>query len=262
MFRQYAVVKGVTLLRDPHSGMSRGIAFVAFHSIEHATHTITCFNKSQQAGASTAGTPLKVNYAKESFVVGSSSLQQQQQPYSGHLAPSHSAHALPSANIEQQQAYARAALEAAQWSAGMASAPGGGAPPSSAETIAHRAAPVAPVPPVAPSYFETHGAAYIFQPKTGIFYDNLTKFYYCPKSRLYYSEVDGRYLYAVSCDKKSGKHSPGAPPGLDYLEFVPPCPVADAPGNSASSPPQQEVGREITCFTMLQIMQETIGIYV
>lgn len=64
-----------------------------------------------------------------------------------------------------------------------------------------------------PLPFETNGASYIYQPSTGIFYDNTQKYYYCPKSKLYYSEVDGTYLTQ-------------APPGSEYpfVPFEPPEP--------------------------------------
>ena len=77
--------------------------------------------------------------------------------------------------------------------------------------------------------------SYIFQPKTGIFYDAATKFYYCPKSRLYYSEVDGRYLYAVASEQKTGKHTPLAPPGIDFLEFVPAVPSSSLPDKATTT---------------------------
>jgi RNA recognition motif-containing protein len=188
MFRQYAMVQNVSLLRDPQSNMSRGIAFVEFLSIDHATHTLNCYNQSLQT-TSTSSQPLQVSYAKESFLKGLPALQLQQQqlhnvmvaplPFSTQSNPnqtrSSSTTASGASSLDVQKAYARAALEAAQWSAGP---------------------------------------------------------YYCPKSKLYYSEVDGRYLYAVSSDKKSGKNSPAAPPGLDFLEFVPPIPSSAPVENS------------------------------
>jgi RNA recognition motif-containing protein len=241
MFRQYAMVQNVSLLRDPQSNMSRGIAFVEFLSIDHATHTLNCYNQSLQT-TSTSSQPLQVSYAKESFLKGLPALQLQQQqlhnvmvaplPFSTQSNPnqtrSSSTTASGASSLDVQKAYARAALEAAQWSAGTTAPNANILSSSNAGTKQH---PVA-LSYTTPSYFETHGASYIFQPKSGIFYDAATKFYYCPKSKLYYSEVDGRYLYAVSSDKKSGKNSPAAPPGLDFLEFVPPIPSSAPVENS------------------------------
>lgn len=230
MFRQYALVKSVHVLRDANSNMSRGIAFVEFHSVDHAAHTMNSFNQTQQSSSQN----LKVNFAKESFVQGLSSLQQQHMmaPHK-YSSDSNGIQGSSAPSLETQNAYARAALAAAQWSAGP---PAGSqhdhvpsVPPSDRSlktAIGTSAAPAYSYP----SYFETHGAAYIFQPKSGIFYDAVTKFYYCPKSRLYYSEADGRYVYAVAST------SPSAPAaGIDFTEFVPPDPSTSPPDDSTAT---------------------------
>jgi RNA recognition motif-containing protein len=63
LFRQYALVKSVFLLRDRVNGSSRGIAFVDFPTIENAV-----FALSASAGIQLERTVLKVAFAKESFV--------------------------------------------------------------------------------------------------------------------------------------------------------------------------------------------------
>ena len=66
LFRQFAVVKTVHLLRDGMTGISKGIAFVEFHTIEHAVHTL---QQSSLGQLHLDSSPLKINYAKESFRV-------------------------------------------------------------------------------------------------------------------------------------------------------------------------------------------------
>lgn len=224
MFRQYAVVKSVHVVRDFNTNLSRGIAFVEFHSIEHATHTMHCFSGNQTSN------DIKVNYAKDSFVQGLPALQQQYQTLPQYAQPnmappSAGGSAAPSSHLNSK-AFAQVALQAAQWAAGA----------TTAVNDIPQANSVYSQPPSsrsgAPSYFETHGAAYIFQPKSGIFYDNLTKFYYCPKSRLYYNEVDGRYLYASSSDSSGGKKVVASSEGIDFVEFIPPVPSADKPNEA------------------------------
>jgi RNA-binding protein 5/10 len=45
-----------------------------------------------------------------------------------------------------------------------------------------------------PPKFETSGAAYIFQPQSGLFFESISKFYYCPKSKTYYNTATGEYF--------------------------------------------------------------------
>ena len=66
LFRQFSVVKTVYLLRDGMTGISKGIAFVEFHTIEHAVHTL---QQSSLGQLHLDSSPLKINYAKESFRV-------------------------------------------------------------------------------------------------------------------------------------------------------------------------------------------------
>ena len=234
MFRQYALVKSAFILRDIKSNMSRGIALVEFFSVEHATHTMNSFNQSQLS-SSASGNSIKINYAKESFVRGLPSLLQQQQlfqPTSMHHsnAVSHSSQSMTGSDVHNS--YARAALDAAQWSSTGTSNVG--------VNVQAPAAHLPKEPSVGtPLYFETHGASYVFQPKTGIFYDSLTKFFYCPKSKLYYSEVDGRYVYAVSSQANT------TPAGIDFVEFIPPDPSTKLPEED-SAQSTTEVGQ---CYT-------------
>lgn len=57
-------MKHAQIIRDVTSGMSRGIAVVEFHSIEHATHTINNSTHLQLEKNS-----LKINYAKDTLLL-------------------------------------------------------------------------------------------------------------------------------------------------------------------------------------------------
>lgn len=102
--------------------------------------------------------------------------------------------------------YAAAALQAAQWSQNSY------APPVA--KVANTSVPKQKAQ--WPVDFEAYGAAYVFQPKSGVFYDPNTLFYYCPKSKLYYDEVKGTYF----------QHTPSTDP--PFTPFHPPPPT-DAP---------------------------------
>lgn len=43
LFRPYALVKSTTLLRDPYSNLSTNLAYVEFHSVEHAQYALTSY---------------------------------------------------------------------------------------------------------------------------------------------------------------------------------------------------------------------------
>ena len=60
-------------MRDLSTGLSRGIAFVEFHSVEYSTYVLSNSSTVQIDRIS-----LKVNYAKESFVQNLPAFQQQQ----------------------------------------------------------------------------------------------------------------------------------------------------------------------------------------
>ena len=92
-----------------------------------------------------------------------------------------------------------AALQAAQWSAnnGYANLRPGLPPTPTTAAAARVAPPVIRQKPRWPPRFETHGAAFLFQPQTGCFFEPLSEFYYCPKSRLYYNSIDGVYYRAL-----------------------------------------------------------------
>lgn len=61
------------LVRDLSTGISRGIAFVEFFSQEYSTYVL-----SNSASLQIDRTPLKIHYAKETFVQNLPAFQQQQ----------------------------------------------------------------------------------------------------------------------------------------------------------------------------------------
>lgn len=101
-----------------------------------------------------------------------------------------------------------AALQAAQWSANNAylAAPGSSVQHPSAEAAAYLAAQAISIPSRLkssknwPPNFETEGAAYHFQPKSGCFLDPITQYYYCPRSKTYYNAATGEYFRYVGGD--------------------------------------------------------------
>jgi RNA recognition motif-containing protein len=67
LFRQFAVVKSAYVLRDAVTGISKGAAFVEFHTVGHAVHTLQQTSLGQ---IHLDSSPLKIMFAKESFRVG------------------------------------------------------------------------------------------------------------------------------------------------------------------------------------------------
>lgn len=63
LFRQFATVKSVHIIRDPQNRTSRGFAYVEFHTIEHAAYALQC-----SADLKLNNMDLKIAYAKESVM--------------------------------------------------------------------------------------------------------------------------------------------------------------------------------------------------
>jgi hypothetical protein len=131
----------------------------------------------------------------------------------------------------QHQAYAAAALQAAQWSSSYN-------PGTFTSTIA-----ITPKTKSSwPLVFETNGASYIYQQQSGLFYDSVQRYFYCPKSKQYYNEVDGTYWI------QSKPQQPGAAGGGDapFIQFFPSepddaQPIEDLEGGQHSNCNNQEV---------------------
>lgn len=67
LFRQYAPVKGVLVIRDRVTTMSRGVALVEFQTVEHCSHALY-HAEVAKLSVDHGGPPLKISYAKPSFV--------------------------------------------------------------------------------------------------------------------------------------------------------------------------------------------------
>ena len=67
-----------------------------------------------------------------------------------------------------------------------------------------------------PPNFDLYGAAYVFQSSTGLFLDQLSEFYYCPKSKLYYNSKNGIY-YKYDINQTSET-------GVPFIRYNPPLP--------------------------------------
>lgn len=223
-FRQYAVVTSARIVRDRTSGVSKGLAFVEFPSVEYATHTL------QQATTTSLQIDkmtVKVSYAREMVA--------------------QTAAMLPGPPMLPSNTYAVAALQAAQWVAnnGYANRPVP-LPPTPAPGklgAIHRSATsgagLAPKQkPKWPPRFETHGAAYVFQPQTGMFLEPISEYYYCPKSKLYYNAMDGIYYratLAVSAEL--------IPEESSFLRFDPPVPIGEDDSKSKNTEDQQSLSK-------------------
>ena len=70
VFRQYAQVKTVVLIRDPATNFSRGLAYIEFHSIDHAMYALQNTNNMLLGGGdvsiASSSAALKVAFARES----------------------------------------------------------------------------------------------------------------------------------------------------------------------------------------------------
>eukprot|EP00604_Paraphysomonas_vestita_P000531 CAMPEP_0174825920 /NCGR_PEP_ID=MMETSP1107-20130205/43266_1 /TAXON_ID=36770 /ORGANISM="Paraphysomonas vestita, Strain GFlagA" /LENGTH=838 /DNA_ID=CAMNT_0016058065 /DNA_START=1649 /DNA_END=4165 /DNA_ORIENTATION=- len=217
VFRQFAPVKSVFLVRDLTTGLSRGIAFVEFFSVEYSTYVLS--NSSTLQFDRTTPT---INYAKESFVQNLPAFHQQQLMLTQYAGAAAAYNSTPNTGYShaQHHAYATAALQAAQWSSSYNSQypqqqqqQMSQYPYSTISTTVTSTNTVPKVKTNWPLVFETNGASYIYQTQTGLFYDTVQKYYYCTKSKLYYNEADGTYLSQ-------------APPGSEvpFVLFEPPEP--------------------------------------
>jgi len=145
-----------------------------------------------------------------------------------------------------------AALQAAQWSAnnGYANQRPGLPPTPTAASTARAAPPVIRQKPRWPPRFETHGAAFLFQPQTGCFFEPLSEFYYCPKSRLYYNSIEGIYYRALP--------APASCTSLDstdessFIKFEPSPPTEEdkATSSNVKSGNLNEKGRKPVVLSM------------
>lgn len=221
LFRPYAMVKNVTLIRDPSSQFATHLAYIEFYSTEHALYALQSYNNASSG----------VCVAMFANVKAMQRLQKEVTQPGSALA----------CNPMVAQA-----LQVAQWSANI----GNTAPPTVLPTTAPPPPPTAPSGVVDlalsyeqqqqyaqyalyqqqtlqvqqqallqqqlrwPPHFETNGGSYVYQAKTGCFLEPTSEFYFDPKSKLYYCGKNGAYY---SFDEAY------SPP---FRRFVPPPPAA------------------------------------
>ena len=192
IFRQLAVVKNVFLLRDPVKNMSRGVAFVEFHSVDHAQHAL---NTANSIGLQYDNNTLKVSFAHEGYMRQSMKQYEEAMQQQAH---------------EQQLAAVAMQVQAAQWGIQMQQMPPSMMP---AARNVHLPQASSRAKPSWPPPFDSHGSAFVFQPNSGYFFEPLSEFYYCPKSKLYYNSLDGVYY----------RHTQGLE--QPFTKFIPPPPT-------------------------------------
>ena len=85
------------------------------------------------------------------------------------------------------------------------------------------------VKPKWPLPFETNGGAYLFQAKSGCFYEPVSEFYYDVKAKLYYNSIDGTYYHydaaAAAVSTLGGEGTNSHP----FKLFIPPPPNESYP---------------------------------
>jgi len=211
VFRQFAQVKSVVLIRDPATNFSRGLAYIEFHSIDHATYALQNTNNMLLGGGdvSIAGSSaaLKVAFARESTM--RQLIHKSMQP----------------GNVLAVNPMVTAALQAAQWSVNNSYA----AASSSTQPNAATAAPplFVKVKPKWPLPFETNGGAYLFQAKSGCFFEPVSEFYYDAKAKLYYNSIDGTYYHYDGITGGEGNNP--------FKLFIPPPPTEVYPDHASTA---------------------------
>ena len=225
IFRQLAVVKSVFLLRDPAKNMSRGVAFVEFHSLEHAQHAL---NTANSIGLQYDNNTLKVSFAHEGYMRQSMKQYEEAMQQQAH---------------EQQLAAVAMQVQAAQWGMQMQQMPS--MMPAAARNV-HLPQASSRAKPSWPPPFESHGSAFVFQPNSGYFFEPLSEFYYCPKSKLYYNSSDGVYYRYVQ-----GTEQP-------FVKFIPPIPTE--PNVAVSNEPKDDKALSIDSDAMRKPVVISLGL--
>mmetsp|Transcript_31733 Transcript_31733/g.43291 ORF Transcript_31733/g.43291 Transcript_31733/m.43291 type:complete len:582 (+) Transcript_31733:501-2246(+) len=271
LLRQFAVVKQTFLLPagDPTTHYSTGMAFVQFHTVDHAAYTLKCLQDG--GGLFIDQNQLQVHFAKEAMMM--QLIQHQSHPLFVASAaanlPALTATPMPpgtsttasslslppsstTSNAQSAAAAAAAALQAAQWSMNNAYA-AANPPANMLQASIQPPPPLYPHLPVASNYpakpkkskwpptFESSGSSYVFQARSGYFLEPTTNFYFCPKSKLYFDGHDGLYF------KFKPTHTPDAP-AVELVEPPLPCetdPTIETGSSSASIPATEKKGMVI-----------------
>jgi RNA-binding protein 5/10 len=102
-----------------------------------------------------------------------------------------------------------------------------------------------------PPHFDTQGAAYIFQPKSGCFLDPISNYYYCPKSKSYYNATTGDYYRFVG----------GTDPDTMYVKMSIPEPTGTPIDDDGSaSGKDSEKSRKPVVISMANVAKNKIKV--
>ena len=132
-----------------------------------------------------------------------------------------------------------AALQAAQWSVNnsyaathLSTQPNAAAAAATSSSTATTHPQFVKVKPKWPLPFETNGGAYLFQAKSGCFFEPVSEFYYDVKAKLYYNSIDGTYYHydATTTVTTSGEGS-----CHPFKLFIPPPPNDSYPDHTTST---------------------------
>lgn len=201
-FRSYAQVKSVEIWRDA-AGRSREVAFVEFHSLDHAKHVMNT-----ATGLRIDGVNVRLAFARSDYQAVVAREQAKAQ-----LQQSHDA-STPH-DVAARSLMHRRRGGAGQGGHGGANEAGG---------------PVARAPKQArvwPPSFDEDGLAWQFDARSQYFFESETMFYYEPKTKLYFSTKAQCYF----------QHAPGMDP--PFMPYFPAQGTTDAStqptGTSASA---------------------------
>ena len=175
IFRQFAIVKSVSIARDVRSkkvNIASGIGFVEFHSADYANFAL---ESCRSTGVEMGGYVYEIAFANEVYMTQLMARMQQQQ-HLQQFGAAATVHPLTTAAL----------TAAAQWPAGSQPVT---QPSSNAMSLQH-------APKVKPSWppsFDQQGGAFVFQSSTGYFFEPLSEFYYVPRTKMYYNSADATY---------------------------------------------------------------------
>ena len=210
-FRQFAMIKKCTVVRDSVTQLSKGFAFVEFNALEYAVHVV---NTLSSLTLTIDDCAVRVFYARPH------ALEDQ-------LRHSNLAAAAQDAAARRQQSLPSQSLPTAASSSSSSSSSG---PVPSSASASSSSSPDWPPP------FERAGAAYVLHPQSGCFYEPQSQFYYSPLTRLYYScRYESYFRFdptatAVSSQGEIGAFRPCVPPPVAAAVAAPELVDGDGEG--------------------------------
>lgn len=231
-FQQYSPVKSCRLLWDKARNVSRGTAFIEFHSVEEANHVL---NATQ--GLVIDGSSVRVSFARHN---NSDSSQYDNDPSDRGNGPHGGPHGYaPHQNTGYGHSEGYAPSNPQSYNPTDSGGPGTSpydAPPASAN-------PLEGIPD-AESYSYDESSGYYFNPKINYYYDPKTQFFYNLNERqFYYYDRAKREFVRHEVPAESSDQSQANQPQTQYHQTqstnTPPTTASGARGNdSAGYQPQ------------------------